>query len=99
MVKGDTILVILRSSHAWAAGESLLHLGLGARTTRKVSISTDRCETTSSSSEVMVGDGVQRCDTMAVVRAIAATTAAPSIVGLGVSRVEGRGVRVTTVCW
>ena len=46
----------------------LLHLRLGAGTTRKISVTTDRSEGSGASGEVVVGDGLE---TMAVVRTTA----------------------------
>lgn len=57
MMKGNSVLVVLRPSQTRTTCQGLLHLRLGARTASEVSVTTDRREGSGTGSKVMVRNG------------------------------------------
>lgn len=84
VVKGNAVLVVLRPGQARTTREGFLHLWLGARTTRKIGISTDRREVRRASGEIVVGQGWQGRRAASVVngRSVSAAKVVMTVAGM-----------------
>lgn len=66
VMKGNTRVVVW-PGHAWATHKSFLHLGLWARSTRKVCVAANWCEGRGTGSEIVIGKRGKGRSAMAVV--------------------------------
>ena len=92
------VVIVLRRTHAGAACEYLLHLGLRARAPSKISVSTNGRELSRTSGKVVVGDAGDDSvrEVVCAVRCRADAASGHVFWAIGVERGRARDVAVVT---